>query len=201
MAAPHTFLGRKSVGLTTGLLLLIAVVTTLAAVLELVRAVFGADGAVPVTVSHPVPPPGLPAGSALVDPESTGWLQVDGLPWWLRLFAVSGTALGALSVAVGALALAQVLRAVRSGQPFGNRTPTWIGVVAVAVVVGGSIAPMLEGLAGMVVLVRAELQDAGLFDFTFEIRLAPMLVGVLSLAVAEAFRRGAALSDDVDGLV
>ncbi|WP_324278032.1 hypothetical protein [Blastococcus brunescens] len=129
-------------------------------------------------------------------------LHVPDLPLGLRLLAHSGNVLLFLSIAAGALALAHVLRAVRAGRPFATGTPALLVVVALAVLVGGGLAPVLRDAAAL-----AGLDHLGLtgedspFLAQMSVPLTPVLLAVAVLGIAEAFRRGAAMADDVAGLV
>ena len=72
-----------------------------------------------------------------------------------------------------------------------------------AVVVGGVLAPILDDLAGFTVLDRLGLVDSDSpFVLTIaHVNFAAQLLALVVLGAAEAFRRGAALADDVEGLI
>jgi Protein of unknown function (DUF2975) len=143
----------------------------------------------------------LPEGATLLGDLIPVDVHIPGLPLGLRLLAQSDDVVLFLSIAVGALALAQVLRAVRTGRPFARRNATWLGVVAVAVVVGGGIAPALRDYGGAAALGHLGVLDGGEFALVSSFSSAPVVLGIVILGIAEAFRRGAAMADDVDGLV
>jgi hypothetical protein len=144
----------------------------------------------------------LPEGSTLLGGPIPVELHVADLPVGLRLLAQSGWVLLALCVAAGALALAQVLRTVRAGRPFARRNATWLGVVGVAVLVGGCLAPVLRDAAAVAAIDHLGLTGEDLpFLTQLSVPLTPVLLAAVVLGVAEAFRRGAAMADDVDGLV
>ena len=106
------------------------------------------------------------------------------LPASLRLLTEASAVVAALSVADGAWWLGGVLRSVADGRPFERRNPGRLVGVTGAVLTCVVLAPIVDDLAGVAVLDHLDLVPA-----------------LLVLAVAEAFRRGAALTDDVDGLV
>lgn len=198
-------LGPRSAGLVGVLLVLVAVVAGITAVVVAGWAVARPDADIGVTLTHTraaleaVPLP--PAASFSGDNPVLG-LHVRDVPLGLRALALAGTVLLALSVAAGALALAQVLRTIRAGRPFAARNATWWAVVAAAVLVGGGLVPLVDDIAALAVLDRLGLTEAGTpFEVGVTVPLLPFLVTALVLAVAEAFRRGAALTADVEGLV
>lgn len=72
--------------------------------------------------------------------------------------------------------------------------------LALVLVFGGILWPFL--MMGATFALVAGLQDDPSVLFTFSLTdFAPLLVGMLLLAVAEAFRRGIGLAEDVEGLV
>lgn len=144
----------------------------------------------------------LPEGAVLLGNLVPVDLHVPDLPLGLRLLAQLGTALQFLAIAGGALALAQVLRTVRAGRPFARRNAGWLVLVAVAVVVGEGIAPVVRDAAAFAALDHLGLTgEDSPFLLQLSVPLAPVLVAVVVLALVEAFRRGAAMADDVAGLV
>jgi hypothetical protein len=144
----------------------------------------------------------LPEGAVLLGNLVDVDLHVPDLSLGLRLLAQLSPALLFLSISAGALALAQVMRTVRAGRPFAQRNAARLVVVAVAVVVGGAVAPVLRDAAAIAALDHLGLtgEDSPLL-LRMSVPLTPLLLAVLVLGIAEAFRRGAALADDVDGLV
>lgn len=143
----------------------------------------------------------LPEGATLLGDLIPVRLHVPDLPLDLRLLAQSGDAVLWLLIAVGALALAQVLRTVGAGRPFARRNPTWLAVVAGAVVVGGCLPPVLRDAGAQAALGRLEVPGDSPFVTWSSFTWTPLLLGIVILGVAEAFRRGAAMADDVAGLV
>lgn len=168
------------------------------------HALSAAGAEVPVTLADgaPVPLSGLPAGSSALAPDGALRLRVDALPAGVRLLVAAPDALAALAGAAGAWWTAAVLHCVRAGRPFDRRDPTRLAGVAGAVVVGWCGASVLRDVAAMAVLDRLDLVDAGSpFVVSATVPLTGVVVGLAVLGAAEAFRRGAGLTDDVAGLV
>jgi hypothetical protein len=65
------------------------------------------------------------------------------------------------------------------------------------------VAPALDTGVAAVVLTHLGLAEPGspVELVFFQLSFAPLLIAAVVLAAAEAFRRGAALADDADGLV
>jgi hypothetical protein len=200
-------LGPRSAGVYAVLLVVIAAGTALAAVVLLVLGLTRDASDVTVHLTDAVRLDlgerlDLPDGAVLLGNLVPVGLHVPGLPLGLRLLAQLGAVLFLLSVSAGALALAQVLRTVRAGRPFARHNPTALVVVAVAVLVGGGVAPVVSGAAALAALDHLGLAgDGSPFLTLSSFSLAPVLVAVLLLGIAEAFRRGAAMADDMAGLV
>jgi amino acid transporter len=199
-------LGTRSAGVYAILLVLIAAGTALAAVALLVLSVTRDAAEVTVHLTDAVRLDlderlDLPGGAVLLGNLVPVGLHVPDLPLGLRLLVGLGAALFLLSVSAGALALAQVLRTVRVGRPFARHNATAL-VVAVALLVGGVVAPVVSDAAALAALDHLGLAgDESPFGTLSSFSLAPVLVAVLLLGIAEAFRRGAAMADDVAGLV
>ena len=206
MSAPaKPYIGRTGSEFTRAGLLLAAVVAATVAVVDLVRAVASPGATLAVTLAEGTRTPsldGLPAGTSVDLLAETVELSVDTLPLGLRLFAAAGPALLLLSVAAGAWCLAGLVHSVRDGRPFDRRNPARLAGAAVAVLAGGLLAPVVRDLAGIAVLEHTDLVGPGSpFAVAASLSFAPVLGAVLLLTVAEAFRRGAALSDEVEGMV
>ena len=108
-----------------------------------------------------------------------------------------------LGVAAGAYLLIPLLRSVQRGQPFAPRNSARVRGLAVVVLVVGIGGPFLARLGSGLVLTRigqggpdAVLSPAGIPSV-----LTVLLTAALLATLAEAFRRGEQLAEDVDGLV
>jgi hypothetical protein len=200
-------LGRRGSSLAIWCLRIVVVGGVLMAIVLPVHRLTMHGGSVPVSLVpsaiRPLDVPGLPAGvtvSAAGDPVH---LDVARLPTGLRLLTEASGVVTALAVAAGAWWLAGVLRTVTAGRPFDRRNAARLLGLTAAVLGGGVLAPILDDLVGFAVLDRLGLVDSDSpFVLTMlHVNLAPLLLALVVLGAAEAFRRGAALADDVDGLV
>jgi hypothetical protein len=145
----------------------------------------------------------LPDGTRL-DAAEGELLLVDstGADRWTGFLARGDTAVGGLAFAVCAVLLAPVVRAVAGGEPFRRGNAARIGVTGVTILVAGMLAPLLPQAAGVAVLERLDLTQAGSpFVLGMSLDLAPIGLAALVLVVAEAFRRGTQIADDTAGLV
>jgi hypothetical protein len=201
-------LTRRGTGFATWCLLLVAVVAIVVAVAAPLVQLAMDGGTVPVTLADPeavreLDVPGLPGGTAVHMNDDSAHLYVESLPAGFRLLTAAGTSATALAVAVGAWLLFLVLRSVRQSTPFDRRNPGRLVGVAAAVILGGVVAPALDTGVAAVVLDHVGLvgPDSPLTLVFLEFSFAPLLIAAVVLAAADAFRRGAVLADDADGLV
>lgn len=200
-------LGRRGSGLAVWGLRAAALGGLLFAVALPIHGLTTAGGSVPVSlVPGKVPPlhvPGLPPGVTVSAAADAVSLDVARLSTGLRLLTEASGVVTALAVAAGAWWLAGVLRSVALGRPFERRNAARLLGLTGAVVVGGVLAPILDDLVGFTLLDRLGLVDSDSpFVLTMlHVNVAPLLLALVVLGAAEAFRRGAALADDVDGLV
>lgn len=204
-APANPLIGRNgSEFAATGLLLAAATAATVG-LLTLARA-FWTDGAtLPVTLAESVRPAALdrlPEGVSATRVSETVELGVDALPLALRLLAASGPTVLLLSVAVGAWLLAGVVRSIGRGRPFDRRNPRRLVGLGVAILVGGLLAPVLRDVASTAVLEATDLVEPGSpFVIAATLSFLPIMLAVLVLTVAEAFRRGGTLEAEVEGMV
>jgi hypothetical protein len=119
-----------------------------------------------------------------------------------QLLARGYSALLGLTVGAAALLLLPVLTSIREGEPFRPGHARRFSVLAGVVAVYGVVGPLLPAAATSSVLHRTGLSQTRVFEpdgATFG--LLPFVVVVGLLVLAEAFRRGEQLADDVEGLV
>ena len=206
----HTkpYLGRTGTSLTWAVLLVIAGVALLAAVVLPVNQLTQPGGQVSVTPTDldrdaDLRLPGLPEGVYVSDDSADALLFASDLPAGLRALTELPASLGALAIAVGCFLLARVISTVHDGRPFDRRNPGRLAGLAAAVLLGGLVAPLSEGIVSTAVLEHLGLAGPGspvaLFDVM--VPLTPVGVALALLAAAEAFRRGGALEDEVEGMV
>lgn len=144
--------------------------------------------------------------------ENSHWLEADVDSLRLRswgstvaeqLLSRGDSAIAGLSLGAGALLLRRLLLSIAEGEPFRRGNAARIAGIA-ALTLGGSIgAAVTPGLAGGLVLERLGLDgaDSPVAATTFSFPQTPLLAALLLLTLAEAFRRGTELAQDVDGLV
>ena len=206
MSAPaKPYIGRPGSEFTATGLLLAAATAAVVGGLTLARSLWTAGAVLPVTLADGVRPAALdrlPEGISATRVSETVELSVDALPLGLRLLAAAGPTVFLLSVAAGAWLLAGVVRSVGRGRPFDRRNPGRLVGLGVAILVGGLLAPLLRDLASTAVLEVTDLVEPGSpFVIAATFSFLPIMLTVLVLTVAEAFRRGGALEDEVEGMV
>jgi hypothetical protein len=208
MSAPaKPYLGRTGMGLATAVLFVVAPLAVVVAVVLPVNQLTQPGGSVVVTPAllhgdRSLEVPGLPDGVWVADPDTDALLTASELPGGLRALTELPASLSALAVAVGAWLLARVIATIRDGRPFDRRNPGRLAGIAAAVVVGGLVAPLSAGPVAVAVLTHLGLDgpDAPV-GFSTTIPLAPIGLALVLLAAGEAFRRGRALEDEVEGMV
>ncbi|WP_456598770.1 DUF2975 domain-containing protein [Blastococcus sp. SYSU DS0616] len=208
MTTSRPFLGHTGTNLGAAVLFVVAGVAALFAVVQPINQLTQPGGSITVNAAEPdgdraLDLPGLPEGVWVVDstPEST--LVASDLPAGLRALTELPASLSAIAVAVGAWLLARVLWAIHDGHPFDRRNPGRLAGLAAAVVLGGLVVPMAEGVVATAVLEHLDLAgpDSPLVLFEVTIPFMPIGLALALLAAAEAFRRGRALEDEVEGTV
>ncbi|MEN3298408.1 DUF2975 domain-containing protein [Pseudonocardia sp.] len=148
----------------------------------------------------------LPPGVQLQpDDGATGTLYVPGLGIGLRLLAGLGSLLSAFAVVLGAWLLRRVMLSIGQGRPFDPANTRRLAVIAGLVLLGGAGASLLTwvGARGVLAQLHLEPNDAAspIFDGFGPFGLGSVLVALVVLACAEAFRRGRQLAEDADGLI
>jgi hypothetical protein len=204
-------IGRGGMNAVTWLLMALAVVSVVLAVAIPLQQLTETGAAVPVTltgeaagrVDEALPIPRVPEGATVTYSAEEYELSAAQLPAELRLLSQAATSLLFLSVAGGAWCLALVLRSIRAGQPFDRRNPGRLTGLAVAIVGGGLLAPIVGNVAANAVLGHLDLlgPDSPFVMVIADLKFNPLLFAAIVMAFAEAFRRGGALDDDVEGLV
>ena len=114
--------------------------------------------------------------------------------------ALPGLVFASLTIAVGWL-LFQLLRSTQSGEPFTTRNVRRINTIALIVGVGWVLAQFAEGLADSMVNITRSLPATPTLIFEFSFSAGPLVAMLVIFLLAEVFRRGVKLRDDVEGLV
>ena len=146
---------------------------------------------------------GVKASHSLEVDKGSLMLRAPGSTVSEQLLSRGDSAILGLSVGAGALLVRRLLLSIAEGEPFRQGNAARIAGIA-ALTAGGSIgAALTPGLAGGLVLERLGLDGAEspVVATEFSYPMSALLVALLLLAVAEAFRKGTELAQDVDGLV
>lgn len=184
-----------------GLTALLGLVVAGAVVAEVVGPVVGWATGDPVSVATvgPVVVPALDAaGTSYTGGEYA--VQVTDVAGWQRLLdLVPGLLLTAV-VAVGCWLVWRVMRDVAAGDAFHPRNVTRLRGLAVLVAVGVPTVWFARISIDLALLSSADLGSGGP-GVLLEIPWLPVLVGSVLALLAEAFRAGSRLREDVEGLV
>lgn len=117
-----------------------------------------------------------------------------------RLLDLAPGVLGAALVVLACWCIVLLLRTVAAGDPFDPVNVTRLRVVAAVLLLGVPVVGVLQDAADGVLLADLDLGALEL-PFAFEIPWVPLLAGLVVAMLAEAFKAGSRLRDDVDGLV
>lgn len=208
MTAPaRAYLGRTGMGFAASVLFVVAPIALVIAVALPVNQLTQPGGSIAVAPAmlhgdRSLDVPGLPDGVSVADPDRDALLTAFDLPAHLRALTELPASLGAAAVAVGAWLLAQLISSIQAGRPFDRRNPRRLAGIAAAVLLGGLVAPLSAGPVAVAVLAHLDLTGpASPVGFATTIPLTPIGLALVVLAAAEAFRRGGALEDEVEGMV
>lgn len=158
----------------------------------------GSDRPGAVRLDEPV----LPAGSWLEAGRDTVTLRAWDSTLAEQLLARGDAAVLGLCLGLGGVLLRRLLLSTAEGRPFQPGNARRLAVIAVLIAAGGTLSGVLPDLAGVLVLDRLDqVGPESPFVVGVHFPLLPVLIAPVVLALAEAFRRGAELADDVDGLV
>lgn len=184
-------------GLTILLWVVAALVSLGGIVLPLALWVTGRSVPVPFTSEVDVPEldrVGTAYGPAQYDVEITDLSALDRL-----LTFLPGLVLVALVVA-GALIMQRIARDVGRGTPFVSGQVRRLRILALLLVVGAPVLQVVELVTTSALLSGADL--GGLpASVWFDFPIGPMLLGLFLALLAEAFRHGDRLEDDLEGVI
>lgn len=168
----------------------------------------GARTLVPFRLQRGVEQPGL---QLWVGAGRDSWIEPGARPFVFntvgstvaeQLLAGGGAAVFGVCLAWGALLARRLLLSVGGGQPFQRRNAARVAVIAALIVAATVAGSLLPYLAARLVLGRVGLGGPGSPVYAqFTMPATPLLLALLILALAEAFRRGTRLARDADGLV
>ncbi len=119
-----------------------------------------------------------------------------------QLLNRAGLAIVCLCVGAGCVLLRRLLLSIADGRPFEPGNAPRITKLAGLLVAGSLAHDVLPALASFLVVMRLGLASANRPIFVeLGIELTPLFIGLLLLALSEAFRRGAELTGTASGLV
>lgn len=182
------------------LLLLVMVGSTLAAVVPTINSLINRE----VTFEAPLLSKTVEAGGGATVQTADGVVTMAGASVGQVLLNAAPDVLTALVVASAGYYLYLVIRSLRAGDPFHRRNATRLTTAALIVLIGGLLASGVGAFSTLALSMDA--QDAlGQADWLVAggsmALVPPVALGLLLVCLAEFFRRGTELRDDVDGLV
>ncbi len=135
-------------------------------------------------------------GANLTDPQTTALVKFDH-PGWVDFMATTGsTVLSGLVVVAAIFFLWRVVRTIRFGNPFDPANGRRLYAAGALFLVGAG----LSWVGAFFTFVALDpLSDV--VDWSVEMRLDQLVLGLVVVLVAEVFRRGAQLRQDTEGLV
>lgn len=142
----------------------------------------------------------LPRGATHDGYTTIDVLLLDATPAERLGQALPGVVLAAVTFTV-AWMFFQLLRSTRAGEPFTKANVWRLHVAALTVGIGGTLAQVAQGFADSAIYTSGRLPDAAGLSFEMIFTPVPLVVMLAIALVAEAFGRGVALRDDVEGLV
>lgn len=208
------YVGSRLVRFLAGAALALGVIAAVAGTAHWVNGLTHVRAEVTVPVELAAPDAGVTAEGTVRLPEprlpAGGWVETSG-PLTLRawdstlteqLLARGDSLVLGLGLGAGGLLLRRLLLSVARGWPFEPGNARRLAMIAGLVAVVGTLAGVLPQVAGLLVLDRLDQVGPGSpFSAGVSFPLLPVLATPVVLALAEAFRRGAELADDADGLV
>lgn len=103
-------------------------------------------------------------------------------------------------IAVSALLVLRLIKRIESGEPFDTSSVWYVRILGLLTFCYGLFMPLLVLTVGVVLTFG--VQDPPSYGFQFDgSDFLPIAVGLVLLVVAEVWRRGREIADDVDGLV
>jgi hypothetical protein len=211
MTAVRTSYNKVGYDLLTAMILLASAVAAVTAVVLPINQLTQPGGQVAVALTEPAQAQALGAVTGV--PEGT-WLEFDtwGFPfqwhvlelsWPLRLLTEASTSLLLASLAGAAFLLARVIRSINLGEPFATANPGRLRIIAALLLVGGIGSQYVEGFTRIALLDATGAADAANspLEISASLNLSWVFFAAATLVLAQAFARGRALTEDVEGLV
>ena len=114
--------------------------------------------------------------------------------------AVPGTLVLAMTIVIAWL-LFSLLRSIQAAEPFTRGNVRRINAIALIVGFGGMLVQLTQGFADSAILTTGRLPGASTPAWVMTLTPLPVVVMLGIALIGEAFRRGVALRNDVEGLV
>ncbi|MBM6401862.1 DUF2975 domain-containing protein [Phycicoccus sonneratiae] len=187
---------RWGLGLLLGLVA--AVTTAVAVVAPLVRWA-GGDG-LPLRYVGPLAVPALDRAGVAYDELGAVDATLANPSTAQRLLDLAPGVLATVLVVVGCWLVLGVLRDVGSGDPFRWRNVVRLRALALLVAVGAPVVWFARSSVDLSLVTSLDLEE-GVAGALFELPWLPVVTGMVIALVAEAFRAGSRLREDVEGLV
>lgn len=149
--------------------------------------------------------------AAQLAPGATGDLRDADV--WLRIGAGSPLIIEAVTVAIAAVILLGILRSVARATPFSSAVVAGLRRLAIVLLSGGIAAGVLSTVANIYLIInagpvsgsaRTAFLGANYSDLTIGLPQWPIpliIGGLIAVALLAAFRSGAQLVEDVDGVI
>lgn len=163
----------------------------------------GADGRLPLSYLPQLLQADLREGE-------TGYLT--DAPLWLRLLCASPAVLHAITIALAAVVIIQIVRRIASAQPFAKSVLRNWTRLSLVLIVGGIVQGIVDTIAGSTIFGLSASGMAGGdhplgADYSAIGTNFPqwpffmILLGIVAAAIATAFRSGARLEEEAVGVV
>lgn len=211
MAAVRTSANSVGYDLLTVLILLASAGAAIAAVVAPINQLTQPGGQVAVALTDPAQQQAIGAVTGL--PEGT-WLEFDtwGFPfqwhvfelsWPLRLLTEASSSLLLACLAGAGFLLSRVIRSIQLGEPFAAANPGRLRSIAALLVAGGIGSQYVEALTRFALLDYTATADAPVspIEISASLNLLWVFLAAITVVLAQAFARGRALAEDVEGLV
>jgi hypothetical protein len=147
-------------------------------------------------------PGAMPSPASLEAPLRTVTVRASDSTIPEQLLSRGAAAMLWVCIGAGAWLLRGLLLSITDGNPLLPANARRIAGIAGLVIVAAAAGEFLPAMAGAMVLDRLGLgAGAPVAPLRAELGLFPILLGMVLLALAEAFRRGSELARDAEGLV
>ncbi|MEW9533721.1 DUF2975 domain-containing protein [Microbispora sp. NPDC049125] len=206
MARTRSYAGPRLIRFLAGLTVWIGVIAAFWGVAYAINGATQAKGrvTVPVTIGKTsegeppeiqLPKAHVPDAVRLSAVDDAVALSAPGSTVAEQLLSRGDTAVTGLCLGLAAVLLRRLLLSVLEGTPFRGGNPARIAGLAGLLLFAAIVGEALPDIGAGIVLSRLDLGP--MFTAGVSIPMAPILVALLLLVLAEAFRRGGELADDV----